>query len=433
GVFCLQTGPQSALYQFKGNDETGQPAEVVLFTPDGELTFDVTPAAREMLGLPWTYVTHHRSLAVLAAEMGPSEDNGIPFGGAVLVNLDARTVDALAGTNDLYYGWESNVRFSEDGRYLRYASETEDEWTLWERDLQTGQERAVYADYPGTGDRYGENWLSFRRVEVGDDYVTRYVQVTLDGNETILASITDDDAVKTTIRMEPDGLISYDRNCLSDPGNEMGCTLEYTPFDGSDPLVYMLPGDVAARDSSPRLFPLLYDTHLLIELHIREDESSRRYTEYWLLESDGAALFLGYNGRVLADGRIVMASERIAEEDDETWPYRIWDTDAMAYTAAVVGTPDYGAPGLEVVEFYNGIVFIEDLSDWRSSVYRFADQSAFSLPLGWYPVFHLLPDGTTFVLDRNGLYHYDPATDTITPLLDEIIWNVCSLLPGAEY
>ncbi len=344
----------------------------------------------------WNLVALSDTHAVLAAY------TRVPDSDALLVDLNAGTYTALPG---LVFQPFTHVKFSEDGRYLRYLSRESTEaenQTLYELKLETGAARVIvtFDDFfPNIRpDTYGDYWLS--REREGDNFVIGLIS--LSGEINILSSqpLTRE---MQEITLLGDYLVSFIPTCEAD------CRITVSP--------------IVEGETTHLTLPAVED--LLIVTYLRQIDETRWLVgdsegNVWSLGSDGSATYLSspslvsvsqpLTQRVSPDGRFVLVTQ---ETSNNRFAYAVWDhkQDGIVLSSN------------EDVEFYivqiiygdEGFVVTEDIR--RFWLYRYSDEQVVPLPeVRGRVYFQALADGSVLYVQRGtdeaGVYRYDPANDS---------------------
>ena len=339
---------------------------------------------------------------------------------AALIDLDAQAVEPLTGLI-WYTGYDFTPTFSADGNLLRYfsaASMDETEWTLWERDLSTGDERALHTiTYDSQGgpllipDEFGERWL-LREIDREND---RFVHTLLfsDGSTEVISDTPRDEV--HFLHLVENYVVDYDFLCEAD------CTLVIWSLDGGDPVNYPLPDR------------LLQQT-LGVLRHDEVDGSIFVVAgdEYWHLDPDGTSQFLGYRNVIQTQAFPkphlgIQGVDRqwvvTADSEDEATVMRIWDVDGpeLLLEADIEDVP------FSSVRYQETGMLIDingRIPNFIHMALQYDDGSITTLPTIRGNYAQLLPDGTVTRFespaetDVPGIYLYDPATEERSLLLE---------------
>lgn len=401
--FSVRLGPQLALAVLEVDGERG----IYRLTPDEATPLIPTFEMDEAL-IPVIYLAYHHPYLV-----------GTPSGGAespfLLFDLESNTIDRLSGLGWSYAGVEP--KFSADGRVLRYLTWDPTEydsyfdalWTLWERDLETGQERALHqlADvFIGAhSDRYGERWLHSQKDSETD--IRTYTFYYADGSSEVLAEIHEEDDQPTTkYLLYDDRLLEYATPC------ELNCQMVFTPLEGGEPVILNLP-------------VITYDSFLPFSWVDAEHLAIRLDEEVWLLGSDDTFTLLGFTTtsifggfRFSPDGRFVV----VADARNHPEHYRVWDL----HTQSVVVEEEIQP--MIAVGFREGGTLVINTPPARhnTALYRYRDGITFQLPnsdQGSYVA--VSPGGNVLYHQQEateerpaGIYLYDPEAETLTFLAE---------------
>ncbi len=408
---CFQVGPQNALFRW----DDGSDKSWLRLTPDAAYSLMIPADLVKFSDEIWEMVAYSDPYAILLVPTDPT--SMIPAGVGLLVNVETGTTERLVG-EARRDSWETITRFSADGRYLRYASQEVSAtgmWTLWERTLASGEERAIYTwdKRPDLQpDRYGERWLprSDLQSETG---IELYSLLSLDGTSSVIAELPQDEGM--TVRMLGNAWIKYPRSTC-----EPDCPFQVYLLAGGDPITFVAP----EYDKGPGIKPLAWvdESHLLVQL----------LDEIWFLSSDGSSELIGYLTPTMTDplspdGRWML----VTNDREDTEHYRIWDNQTQGYVLEGEHDQDFGV-------FYSreGFVVVENALDWSQIVvYSFADGVVFrpSFDGGGLTTAEVFPSNEVLYRpskdDENlpsGLYRYHLETDTYD-LLVEGFWFSCGV------
>ena len=224
-----------------------------LLMPDTIQQILPTQDAAALLAQATTLAGWQEPYAVLVAEDGA-------FGTGLLINFAENRVVPLSGE---VLTPIDNWRFSADGQFLRYLSRVDRDsldWSLWERSLATGEERALHtltSAFPTIhADRTGERWI-YRTLQTESRSLIHTV-VFADGTSQILAqeAVADPITTFTGYQLHLDGLLVFNAPCSVD------CRIEQRPLAGGSPKNYALSNII-----SPQVQPLVQlDDNLLLVL-----------------------------------------------------------------------------------------------------------------------------------------------------------------------
>ncbi len=316
--------------------------------------------------------------------------------------IDLTTDQAIPLTGQL----PQLARISEDGKFLRYMSTDGSQWSLIERTLATGQEHVVYtvmSNNPAPeiyADRHGDRWIYADRPQNG---VVSFDMISADGAVTPLDSGTQDN--QRVWRFLGNDLRSQSLRC------DTLCTMEVR--SASADMTFTLPAD----DFYQPLAEPQPDTWLVI------DSSST----FWLLRAGDAYTQLGSYDPT----RIFMPSAQLISPDGrylltktEDGKFSVLDLTSAKPIVQIRGTSIgqifYSAQGFTLHSY-------GDTSGSDQAIaYRYSDGQTISLPNATTSLyFDMLTDGS--LLDWNqtqtdgvgaaGIYRYDPATQTYTPIV----------------
>lgn len=355
----------------------------------------------------WTLVALSASHAVLAGFLRP------PDWDALLVDLKSGTYAALPG---LVFQPFTHLKFSEDGRYLRYmsreSSDAENQ-TLYERKLETGAERVITTFdefFPVVRpDRFGDYWLS--RVRDGENMV--FTLMTSTGQVEAQTSQPVGGNIRETTLLE-DYLVTFPVRC------ESNCPIILQPIPEGEPITLTLPATEGA----------------LIVIYLRQlDDTTWLVTEsegnIWLLSSNGEAEYLGIHSPkhvpqfiqqvISADGRYVLA---VSDRESSSPQYGVWDTTQRELV--LQSNTDSEFHILQMAYGEGGFLLTEDVR--RFWLYRYSDEQVVTLPENRGRVyFEALAGGDVLFSQRGsddtGIYRYDPTTDTSTLLVADV-WSI---------
>ncbi len=364
----------------------GQTA-LFLLVQDGESHwYRVTPEQAVEIPMPGNGDALRQALAASGDHVVLRDRSTALPSPAVLV--DAAAAQALPLTGRLLPA----ARFSADGQSLRYLSFNGEQWSLIERTLATGAERVLYSfasrdPLPSfAADSHGERWL-LPESTGGVDLLT------LDG------------AIAPLNAGSPDQPMAW--TFLRD--DLVGCGAVCTIQSPTESTTLALPADTMVRPlAEPQAGTLL----------ALDDQNN-----FWLLSASSAPLKLGSfdplrifmppSLLVSPDGRYLAA----ATGDRQ---YTVWDlitrTPAAQLEANYLGQVFYSGGGFTA--------HVYDQPDDQAVLY--ANGKTVSLPHPHEALYvTLMPDGgllcwlQTPVEDvgDEGIYRYDPADQTYTPLL----------------
>jgi hypothetical protein len=287
-----------------------------------------------------------------------------------------------------------NWRFSADGTRLRYLSRQDrdsQEWSIWERDLASGDERGIHAfasPFPviqasGTGDQ----WL-YRTLQ---DNQMIYTVVLSDGSSQVLAQVPVNNPADpmTVYQLYRDNLLIYTAPCLN------ACTIESRPLAGGSAVVFNL-----SSIPAPQVEPLAIGVVFIQD-------------SFWRLDAAGV-LFLGrYQGGTFTQSPAELVSP------DGTWVTATDDAGNIQVRSVQTGNAGLSipaAPRVRVRYGTNGILLTSE-EPTRTHLYRFSDGLTAELPHNGGDFYtEVLPDGTIFYVltapsgERPaGIYRYNPA------------------------
>lgn len=371
-----------------------------ILTPQGAQPMTAADDAAAFLTFSLRVAARQDPYLVLMAETGA-------FGVGLLVDQTVNTLSLLSGE---VYTTLDNWRFSADGALLRYLSrESRDsnDWTLWERTLATGTERALYtfaSPYPTIqADRTGDHWV-YRDLRP-DSRVLVHTVIFADGAAQALAeeAVGDPITTFTAFQFFGDDLLVYTAPCSA------ACQIERRPLAGGTPQTFAL-----SAIKSPAITPLaqVNETRLLVLI---EDE-------LWLLDSAAAGTRLGtYSAVTFAtpSHNLVSPDSQWLLALDTPTTYRLWYLPTSVI--ALEGEVNQAA----LAQFASSGVLISQFTPRSTVFYRFADGQRFDLPHNSNDFYaEALPDGTLLYVqaDENapqsaGVYLYSPDSGTTTLLV----------------
>ncbi len=323
---------------------------------------------------------------------------------ALLVNLDTHTAEILTPNVVLFNG--NTLVFSQEGEFLRYIRQNGDStWEIVERTLATASEQVIFTiqnqRFPTLmADVFGENWLFFSRVD--DSTVPTLIKA--DGTtETFPAS----NSLWSPIG---DNIVITPAICQAD------CPIEVRTFDQTTQATFTLP----VRDSYVYAVTQPDDSQIILV--------DTGINAYYQLGADNFAHLIGYWSPQIVftpiqdvlspDGRYLLT---ITSEESPIG-YSVWDTESQTY----ILQNTFKESGFNFVQItYSDMGFII----WENSQDAFAyfDGQITELPgadTGHY--FDLFADGTLLYFqyglegapNPQGIYRYDPSTDTYTRLVE---------------
>lgn len=377
-------------------------AETVLLAiaPEGEATslYRVTPDGADRIATPESDGDFRQPLAFAKPYVVLRQNTTVLPTPTLLVDTSTGQAALLTGT------LPAIARISTDGNLLRYMSVDGDHWSLIERTLASGTERVVgdfTADNPLpliSADAHGDRWLYQTRDESG---ALVYILLSVDGKRSPLDAGTREQPLRWSFLN--DALIGNPFRCgdtcaLSVVRGDTQYTLPLPADDGYAPLAEPEPGTLLALDGDRKFWLLKADAEPLL-----------------VGQYDPTLIFMPASQLVSPDARYVLTN--VAEDR-----YAVWDLQA-------------GAPVVTLAARYVGLILYNDQgflvhsygeNEDSGLAFRYTDDASLTLPhtdVGLY--FDLLPDGTlVYMLQKAddaigepGIYRYDAATDTYTPVL----------------
>lgn len=395
---CYQVGPQTALVP---TDEVWY-----LLTPE---TAQRLMVPQDIAATPWTLDGSYGSYTVLS-----SDGNTQGWYRGVVVNAETGTVEWLTGE----YAYQS-PRFSVDGRYLYYASRVNDSSILWERELSSGVERAIFSWTMGaiTPDRSGKYWL-YQTYQV-DEMSAVYILIAVDGTQREVGRFTSQEEMAMMIIDQT--LVLCHRACEPDR------MVQVQTLPAGPKLFFAVP-DIDGENVTT--YPLHFwdDAELLLSVG----------DEIWLVRSDGTATQLGFAFDNTApalwtrDQRLIITAAEVPDVDFNTGHYTIWDREQNK----TVGAGAYETPPFWFDDGYGALMF-EDIGNNQAILYRYQDERLFRLPAPldsrYFGITH--PNGKTLYGQKRafgdmapGIYEYDPEADVYDLLLPGEGWGVCPVV-----
>ncbi|MCA0452348.1 MAG: hypothetical protein LCI00_00010 [Chloroflexi bacterium] len=303
---------------------------------------------------------------------------------------------------------------SENRELIRFFSDVgedgKSQLELWEYKLDTGDERLIYRQDNNSSMlscssyRYGDQWLCHQEMDTVDGNILRYFLINEDGTTT---KIIDDQQYQLrwiVYSSDNDDLIIFDKLCM------VQCSVEVYPRGELQPKVYPI-------DS--KYLPL---------------QEKFGFIGFWvisngLLFSDSAKVF-----RVKSDGTFKELGENICCHDVGTWSpdgkwlvlwsddfekTRVWNLDEDKLEFEYVNSEM-----VSLVEYFEGgFVLTEGCSSTQVYLYSTKEPMQFMGDPCTF-IFRILSDDTFLIDDSlnngdldEGIYHYDPMTDTYTLLI----------------
>ncbi len=401
---------------------TGDAQAFVLFPNNGRpKAYLLSSNAATALSLPAVQIPNPKDIWAILAEhapylvASPASDATAP---AILIDTQTGRSSLVApdvvGPDDIHY----LIRFSADGRFLRYATSSslsDAPVVVNNRDLQSGKDSATFqgTSYLNT-DSFGELWydssLNTAHTALGEP-----VSLKKQG-----------DAV---FNMPLDN--GWNLETLQDCGKP--CSLTVYPLSGSaPPLKYSLPVQLVSSTVFIEAALPLDQNRLLVSIY--GDQSSPLLTSLWILTPDGSSQYLGKGFQnapsseppyqfpgASADGRYLLC-------------YLGSDPPAFGVYDLVKGSPlfieslDQPDAYLQGTFFPEGILVLEQGSTSRQWVYAFGNGTAVEIkpPTGIGGCTALTPDGKPICMTRmqDGVVIYDPSTGSSTPLIQEPVTDL---------
>jgi hypothetical protein len=373
---------------------------LLVVTPDGASPVMLPP---EPISFAFgSFAAYRHPYYVIHANLGRYDVD------AVLLNVETLTAEILPGKQT----YRMPPRIAADGTTLRYFAHNADRdiWTLYERELATGETRTV-GSLPGDADaivaipdRYGDRWIH-RIPEAGAQ--GGYDALNIDGTVTELLRFPADDPLALDVL--GDHIATWGTNCAAN------CLLELSPLAGGDSRLYPLP--------SVTLNAVLLLPNGLIVIRDTGDNSA------WLLTEDVEPLALGFfNGvigtferHIAPNARLLMTSMADAAEGLQ----RVWDLErrTLLVEESYISLAPFHIRMAETAL----IMQFQVEGGFDVIAVRYSDASV----LRWFHASEttginyntLLPDGAAIFrrfgdADGAATVHYDPATGTETVLFD---------------
>lgn len=357
--------------------------------------------------LPDSFILHSWHAPYLIFTNDPSQSSA-----GWIIDTESLTVSALTGFNALRLPTQHMIRFMPDGQTLRYFSQTEDDFeapgTLWERNLVTGKENALYTAegrfsfVASTTD--GQGWWFVYPAEDGQADITTF------GNTPEIVTPAFQER-RGYLLPYADVLVEVNFQCEAD------CPVELTSIYDRETTSYTLP--VQAGFPTVRH---IYENGILVDVSGEN---------IWFLEPGNAASYLGeWSSTNLATSGMIYASldwrwvVGIEESDNTTWTYRVQEMPQIE--VVMMDT----AEQFVIVLFGPDAVMTQNFTDNTYTLYNATTGEMVSLPnaaeIG-IRYGEILPDGRLLVEQIRdseeraaGLYVYDPATETYTLLIESV-------------
>jgi hypothetical protein len=325
---------------------------------------------------------------ILVAESGA-------YGIGLLVNLARNLMEPLNGET---YTPLDNWRFSADGTRLRYLSRQDrdsQDWSIWERDLASGDERGIHSfasPFPviqasGTGDQ----WV-YRSLQ-GNQMI--YTVVLSDGSSQILAQVPVINPADpmTVYQLYRDNLLVYTAPCAE------ACSIEARPLAGGSAAVFAL-----SAIPAPQLEPL---TTLPDGLVVFIQDT------FWRLNTAQVVSLGIYSAAVFTQPPAELVSP------DGAWLAALTPDGNVHIVSTATGTAALSVPAgnrMQVHYDTHGVLVTSE-DPRRTTLYRLSDGLTAELPhTGGDFYTEILPDGTVFYVltapvgERPaGIYRYNPT------------------------
>jgi hypothetical protein len=325
---------------------------------------------------------------------------------SLLVNLSIYSIELLPD--------DGNYRFSEDGRFLRYALRDLEEakLTLYERNLADNTTYTLTSfDFSSNsfdsvvGDEYGERWLWYMAETVPDtDYA--YTLFYNDGTSETLGGLPENYYVFWNFL--GDGLAVHHRFC------DTNCTLDVYPEEQEIPIQYLLPD--RARLGALASFTRLDESRIEIRMSLGS---------IWVVRADSPPELIGYEGYPLLHN----ASSKsrwllVTDTNSDYTQYRVWDRFTNEFTAE--GDAE-GFVSINITTGGDGFVISHypSFSEFSGATVYYTDGTLYELPTNFTGSFFEVLPNRSLLFQRhdpssNGtrsIYRYDIVDETFSLLV----------------
>ena len=322
----------------------------------------------------------------------------------ILVNVPAGTAEVLTDRV------AREARF--DGSVLRYISVDEEfNWSLIERDLSSGEERAIHSFSTEanvlpfiSANVNGSRWV----YAMGVNRVFVSTLVNADGTTEVLEGGTPEQA--TAWMLFDEALLSYPILCQTDcllTMHEGETRTEFTLPEGS-------PNIAVLAHPTPESLVIAREGNALLKLAVGAEPFS-------LGEYNPVSMLIGSDNLLSPDKRYLFS---VIESENSVQETRFLVTNLVSGNNVFAGA---GATATQVQWFERGFVVTLYGRDTTATAYYYEGQASLDLPnrdAGTY--FDILPDGTLlYALNRDepaigaaGIYRYTPADESYTLLVE---------------
>jgi hypothetical protein len=331
-----------------------------------------------------------------------------------VANVNAGTVEMIA----LHVYGYTRQSLGLSGHLLRYARRkqaTDTHWTVWERDLETGEERAFYdfispmgREFPWpialNADSSGEFWLHQEPAAFsgGEEFWRRLIRS--DGSIEILDHIPAGEIPQYTWTLADDWLLRQRIECTR------ACQLEARPVSGGEWQSF----SISDNGYFEFIQPLGEGRALALQVNAIT----------WILRASGPPLPLGRAHEISPDFKWLLT---VHDPSDLPSTYRVWDV--QNERVALEGVVKEGIRAA----YYDGGFLIEQFSLGMGQtiltaarqedplpilLYRYLDGKTFGLQYSNY--FDVLPDGSLLESRyEDGIYRLDLEGGAETLLVPE--------------
>jgi hypothetical protein len=338
-------------------------------------------------------------------------------GVALLADTETGVLDVLGARR---VGADSRqIRFSQDGTRLRYVAELEPQMSalaLRERVLETGEERVIYEHSVEAGDLaritgtiYGDHWLF---ILMKADRTQQAMILSNNGSMiTLDQASTDEERLYYTVL--GDRIYVFTLPCVNN------CRVREIDYQGNSITHFNAPAIGGSFILIGR-----YANTLILNI---SGEERGVYFLYSLTENDSPQLMgradsenftLTPSAMQSPDGKYLLA---LTEQSSEVNGYRVWDLESgdilLEYEfvfQSPVASILYGAHG-----------FVSAQYPFNAQAYFFVTETLVEVSGSRGRPFHVMADGTLLVYDPRsfpdrppGIFHYDPAADASTLLVE---------------
>ncbi len=391
-------------FMFFGNQAS---PKAFLLTSDSATQIQLPSIQVPSPGNPWIIHIDHYPYIVIEASYGAT----VP---AILINGETGQASLIA--NNVFVGYsysEYFVRFSADGRWMRYAAGQE-QVGIHNRDLQSGKDTLILqsSGYIST-DAFGDVWYDSR---LG-------VLQMADGQGGTL--VTSDDNTRHLV-LGNSWMLDSQYSCTQP------CSLHVYPIVGNaQALDYSLPVNFSsplvgdATQVSVNYGKILAGNRLLVGIYDQSNNDDQR--NFWLLTPDGMSTLIG-KGSAFSGNRLAGSSPGdpyiLIYPTDASPEFRVFDpTTGKVLFSETTGITDVF---IDMLFFPEGIIVQEQDTTEHDWVYNFATGVAvpFQLLDDYRYCAALTPDGRPICMNDSGVGVYDPVSGNNTELIQEPVTSL---------